>query len=663
VGDAYDGSTRDTLRIAPASMLMNALRYRCIVVGSCQPPAVSRIVSFTVRQRSHIDGFPPSLDICEGGTALAVAHVEGPSHTTLWQADTGHGFEVLHDGVEIAGATTDRMTLHPPASSWDGALLRCIVSDSCGADTSHAIVFRVHRIPQAVFAPSGSIAVCAGEHVQLHAGWHAGWTYRWLRDGVTLPQADSASLTVTVPGSYRLVVTDPSGCTDTSEALSLTVHPLPDGSIRGADSVACGTNTRYAALSLTGTECSWTVTGGVLLSAANADTVLIAWNDAGTGTLRLHLRDTATMCASVRIMLVRISPRDSTGSALHCSILAPDTVRNVAGRLSPQPSVIVCVVTNRSTSAVLLTDIALVLPATVVDSVAAATPLSRTPALLLQKGDSARFEWRIAWSGAGRARAVPLRVIARALNGDSTECTADVSIEALRTSLRCALRTSSDRASFHADSNKYVPETFTVDADLVNDGELGLQRLAADLSWAQSGGPSLLLLDPAQPDTTRQRNVARLLPGQGVSFSWTIRLRGVPIASDSVVATFFVSSVCDELPAPALVCTIPVVLVPERVLDMESTPPQPSGPALLRVHPNPVRGTMQLDIETSFAGAVQIRVVDMLGRTVAIPVDGFVPSGRRSIRFDASSLPAGVYACTLTTPRGSSSALFVVHGR
>jgi len=48
----------------------------------------------------------------------------------------------------------------------------------------------------------------------------------WLQNGVPL-DSSNASLVVTQTGSYRLIVTDPSGCRDSSATVTITGEPGP----------------------------------------------------------------------------------------------------------------------------------------------------------------------------------------------------------------------------------------------------------------------------------------------------------------------------------------------------------------------------------------------------------------------------------------------------
>ena len=50
---------------------------------------------------------------------------------------------------------------------------------------------------------------------------------------------------------------------------------------------------------------------------------------------------------------------------------------------------------------------------------------------------------------------------------------------------------------------------------------------------------------------------------------------------------------------------------------------------------------------------VQLEVFDMLGRRIALVVDGALNAGVHEVQFDAGLLPSGAYLYRLTTPAGS----------
>jgi glucose/arabinose dehydrogenase len=65
------------------------------------------------------------------------------------------------------------------------------------------------------------------------------------------------------------------------------------------------------------------------------------------------------------------------------------------------------------------------------------------------------------------------------------------------------------------------------------------------------------------------------------------------------------------------------------------------------VHPNPFSGRAVVGYELAAGSAVRVAVYDVLGREVAVLVDGERPAGRHEVVLDGSSLPAGAYLVRL----------------
>lgn len=68
-----------------------------------------------------------------------------------------------------------------------------------------------------------------------------------------------------------------------------------------------------------------------------------------------------------------------------------------------------------------------------------------------------------------------------------------------------------------------------------------------------------------------------------------------------------------------------------------------STPGDLSNHPNPFNPSTVITFSLPQWSFVRLRVFDLLGRVVAVLLEEQRPAGRHSARFDASSLPSGVY--------------------
>ncbi|MCU0411683.1 MAG: lamin tail domain-containing protein, partial [Bacteroidetes bacterium] len=65
-------------------------------------------------------------------------------------------------------------------------------------------------------------------------------------------------------------------------------------------------------------------------------------------------------------------------------------------------------------------------------------------------------------------------------------------------------------------------------------------------------------------------------------------------------------------------------------------------------YPNPFNPTTNFGFRIADFGFVRVSVFDLLGREVAVLVDGELMPGRHVVRWDASEMPSGVYVYTMT---------------
>ena len=76
----------------------------------------------------------------------------------------------------------------------------------------------------------------------------------------------------------------------------------------------------------------------------------------------------------------------------------------------------------------------------------------------------------------------------------------------------------------------------------------------------------------------------------------------------------------------------------------------------LVVTQNPFRGETTLHVRFDGPQHARLRVFDMLGREVAVLLDGAVSAGEQSIRWSANQMPSGVYVALLETASGTKAA-------
>ncbi|MBR9974744.1 MAG: T9SS type A sorting domain-containing protein, partial [Bacteroidetes bacterium] len=74
-------------------------------------------------------------------------------------------------------------------------------------------------------------------------------------------------------------------------------------------------------------------------------------------------------------------------------------------------------------------------------------------------------------------------------------------------------------------------------------------------------------------------------------------------------------------------------------------------------YPNPFNPGTVIPVELRASGHCTLQVLDLMGKVVAVPHDGFLEAGAHRFGFDARDLPSGVYSyrvimdgATLTRP-------------
>ena len=81
----------------------------------------------------------------------------------------------------------------------------------------------------------------------------------------------------------------------------------------------------------------------------------------------------------------------------------------------------------------------------------------------------------------------------------------------------------------------------------------------------------------------------------------------------------------------------------------------PSAMAIHGTYPNPARDRITVTFSTAHAGAVQLRLLDVLGRLVRELGERAISSGRYEEVLDVSELPTGVYVLQLEGPSGTDA--------
>ncbi|WP_169788213.1 S8 family serine peptidase [Rufibacter tibetensis] len=128
-----------------------------------------------------------------------------------------------YEWVLEGAATTTSSEISPKVAYTKAGTYKVILKayDDCSGVYTVTKEISIEALPDASIAASGSTTLCEGDKVTLSAVAGEGFTYLWSTGATT------RTIEVGAGGSYRVTVTNASGCTATSEVVQVIVNPLP----------------------------------------------------------------------------------------------------------------------------------------------------------------------------------------------------------------------------------------------------------------------------------------------------------------------------------------------------------------------------------------------------------------------------------------------------
>lgn len=202
-GNGVVGSTFDPSLAGAGS---HTIQYIFTASNGCTDTA---FFTFNIRQAPNPKFNTPNLEFCDG-----------QSHT-LQLNGTYSSYQWLDaNGNSLGNNSTLTVTQ-------SGQYFVIVDSNQCVA-TSDTVNILFKPNPNPLITPNRNTNLCAGEFVVLDAG--AGYNaYSWFVNGSPLGQS-TQTITVNSAGTYTVVV-DSNGCTATSNAVVVTVRPLPQATV------------------------------------------------------------------------------------------------------------------------------------------------------------------------------------------------------------------------------------------------------------------------------------------------------------------------------------------------------------------------------------------------------------------------------------------------
>lgn len=236
-----------------------------ISVGTgCSDTSASLSLTLNPLPTASITASGPTT-FCIGGQVILDA-VTGIGYTYQWYKGT----------TLLTGANTSSYTATQSGS------YSVVVGNSSGcSSTSNSINVTVNNLPMAITTPSGAVAICAGDSVQILANQNTGYTFQWMESNTAIAGATNASYWITNAGTYAVQVTDANGCINTSSNIVSTLNALPSASILAQGPVIfCAGSSVYLTAN-TGANLSyqWYLNGAMISGATSINYLVTTSGD------------------------------------------------------------------------------------------------------------------------------------------------------------------------------------------------------------------------------------------------------------------------------------------------------------------------------------------------------------------------------------------------
>lgn len=247
IGWPYTGSTTATLSITGATAVMNAYKFRVLVLADAGCDYVtSNEALLTINLAPSITTDAIDTSVCLGSNAtFSVTALNAAGYQ--WQVDQGFGYSNVSNDALYSGADTSTLIITNPSIAMSGYVYRVVAYGSC------IPVVVSSQVSLTVNSVSGTTSISNvtcnggsnGSITLTPSGGTAPYTYNW-GDGITTKDISELSV-----GVYTVTITDSKGCSGTVTAVVTQPSAMVISGTQ--NNAACnGEATGYATVNVTG---------------------------------------------------------------------------------------------------------------------------------------------------------------------------------------------------------------------------------------------------------------------------------------------------------------------------------------------------------------------------------------------------------------------------
>jgi hypothetical protein len=282
-GYSYSGGLGTTGTYQPNHSNANSYSDALLVrINDCPIPA----------QPASING---GASVCSGSSqTYSVTAVSGATSYTWTLPNGWTGTSTTNSITATVGTTGGNVTV--------------TANVSCGSSTPQTLAVTVNANPVATATAAGTTTFCQGGSVVINANTGTGLSYQWKLNGTNITGATGSSYTATANGNHTVVVTNTSGCSDTSSQVAVTVLAAPNATATPATSTTfCqGGNVVINATTGTGLTYQWQDNGTNITGATGN-----SYTATATGNYSVIITNTNSCSDTSSVVAVTVNPLPS----------------------------------------------------------------------------------------------------------------------------------------------------------------------------------------------------------------------------------------------------------------------------------------------------------------------------------------------------------------